>query len=537
LQNATTIALALAEADLARRNATIEEIEARGIRPNIDDILAPLRYGASQSLERGESSSSIEPRKIFGPREAQSNAEDGSSDETSAYDGGGDDDGKDTNVERTWHEYIHEAGLESADLRLLQRYHSLYYVRLSKIKQAAAKWRSLSRPPAKLVDMFDLIGSLSTSTYLLEEVCTYLYPTDILRLYSISRDFHHTLNCHMSSCVGTWARRMAPNAFILLSSPVYNHFHVDDPAGNLKAPEYYDMTYLSNPEMEAPVIADKELRKIPGLGWLQMVVNREIRVRDILATLARMGHRMPKDFNKTLLKLWLIMDVATTAGRNEVLANEEFFTDLDLYFTQQFFVKLCLCFNNPVYGPHSTMMMKIMMGQKGLSPLWALLRRKKYTTVLEAQQLKIRYDVVASPAEIATCICPYGVPYLEMGILRYEGWGAGAGYLVRPDEAISMEAARRNIDLDDCIYYMMIYGHVDISSGRRLVPTLDEMYMSDEEELSSPLSVVPPLPYDAVIGGCGNASFERFINADEESDWGDDEMEDGDKEDDGDEED
>jgi hypothetical protein len=46
-----------------------------------------------------------------------------------------------------------------------------------------------------------------------------------------------------------------------------------------------------------------EVRRIPGLLWLQMVVDREIRVRDIIASLARRGHRLPAGAHLTLKEI------------------------------------------------------------------------------------------------------------------------------------------------------------------------------------------------------------------------------------------
>jgi hypothetical protein len=87
------------------------------------------------------------------------------------------------------------------------------------------------------------------------------------------------------------------------------------------------------------------------------------------------------------------MDAATIQARLMLLDNADFFANEDLYVAQLFFVKLVLAFNDPVFGPRSSMLMRLMMGQRGLSPLWALLRGKKYRSRDEIRELKLRYDV------------------------------------------------------------------------------------------------------------------------------------------------
>jgi hypothetical protein len=106
-----------------------------------------------------------------------------------------------------------------------------------------------------------------------------------------------------------------------------------------------------------PAFNNKEggVRLVPGLLWLQMIVNREIRVRDIIATLARMGHRLPEGTHLTLKKMWLTMDAATTQARMILMNNPDFFTNQDLYISQNFMVKLVLALNDPDFGPQSTM--------------------------------------------------------------------------------------------------------------------------------------------------------------------------------------
>ncbi|KAK0719605.1 hypothetical protein B0H67DRAFT_573537 [Lasiosphaeris hirsuta] len=301
---------------------------------------------------------------------------------------------------------------------------------------------------------------------------------------------------------------MAPTAARIFSSQAYLKFFVKDPAGRRRGKAAHSMSYLTHPEKERPPIMDMKVRLVPGLRWLQMVVSREIQVRDIIATMARMGHRLPPGTHITLKKLWVIMDTASSAMRAKIMENRSFIDNKDLYNAQVFIVKLLMLFNDPIFGPQSPLLMNLFLGQRtGFTPLWALLRRKKYQTSDEVLELKIRYDVGPTAEKVASGGLVLGVPIEEMGIEHFEGWGRGRDHLMRVDELVPLEACRRQLDLDTIAFDMMMHGHVDAKMGTSLVPTLDEMYMSDDE--FPPWSEQEPMRNLKIHSSCGNVPFER----------------------------
>ena len=510
-QDAAQRRLALARA--ARENATREEIEARGIRPDVQQILRHMNEAPSHSFKRVRLDGSA-VRKIYAPEDDDSDDGDIDDQNPDRNENGlpeeEKDDDDDSEFEEQWQSLLAEQGLQSADAGLVAEFRRVTAQRLRLLKQGKAAWDAVHRP--RRARRFDLIGALSQCTELAVEVGKHLRPADIVRLYSISRDFHGAISANLRSSVLAWAAVMAPSSARVYSSPVYCRWFVPDPAGRpvtaadrqLSRPQPGQARIDGQPALNR---VEGQVRLVPGLLWLQMVVNREIRVRDILATLARMGHRLPPGAHLTLKKMWLVMDAATTQARMLLMSDPDFFTNEDLYVAQLFMVKLVLAFNDPVFGPQSSTLMRLMLGQRGLSPLWALLRGKKYRSPDEIRELKLRYDVGPEQVQVQQGMPLYGVEVDELGVVHFEGWGTGRDHLMRPDELVPLEAARRQLDLDKCVDEMLIYGHVDPATGNSLVPSLDEMYMSDDE-LPPAHRDWAPLRHELVNGGCGNVPFE-----------------------------
>jgi hypothetical protein len=239
-----------------------------------------------------------------------------------------------------------------------------------------------------------------------------------------------------------------------------------------------------------------------------MVYARSVRVRDILACLARQGHRMPAGSNFTLLKLWLIMELPTNRDRCTIIRTKKYFTRFDLYRATTFLIKLLLRFNDPLYGPDHGVLMELMLGQRGLTPLWKLLRGKAYTTLKEVVQTKLRYDVRPTAAEREEGLPVLGVPIDEMASVHLEGWGRGREHLLRPDELIARECARRSLELDGYFESMAVYGHMDIAKVEDLTPDPEELYMSDED-LPDQLPSDECDPHDVLVWrGAGNVPFQ-----------------------------
>ena len=349
----------------------------------------------------------------------------------------------------------------------------------------------------------DVLTLLCHSSELAVEIGKYLSPGDIVSLYGTSKAFHEAVNQYMSASVRAWISHKAPEAGKIFDFRLYKRHLVADPAGRTWGYQYEITTHKwdaknheasNDPGHTVNAEKSEEVRAIPGLRYLQLVVGRDRYCREIRAVLARNGHRTPSSMHSTLLKLWLCLDIPTSAQRAALLRNKDSWADTDLYNAQLLFVKLGMHFNDPIYGPNTYELLHLMMGQKGLYPLWQLLMRKRFTRLSEILALKVRYDfqVAPSPADphvrgayhwsneyFGSSI--HGVSYDEIGKMHLEDWGRGQRHLQRPDELVPVEAVERGLELDAHLMAMMMWGYMDWSTGENLVPSEAEMYISDEE--------------------------------------------------------
>jgi hypothetical protein len=309
---------------------------------------------------------------------------------------------------------------------------------------------------------FDLLAALSATPELFPLIAKYMPPAALLSLYSISRDFHKHINANLSSVLTACAAHQAPDSARLYVFKFYRDLCVPDPVGRAHP----------NPMIEGQV------RLVPSLRWLSMVVYRERCVRDILACLARQGHRCPAGMSASVKKMWLVMDVATSAGRAALMHSRGFMGDMDLWRWQLFMVKLDMRFNDPIDGPGDDGLRKLMLGQKGLGPLCRLLRREEFLGTVEVVRAMVRYRYRIRPQHAHLPL--FGVAPEEIGIGHLEGWGRGRVHLLRPDELVIKESVRRDLGLKHHVMEMMLWGYVDLVTGEDTPATEDEMYMSDD---------------------------------------------------------
>jgi hypothetical protein len=310
---------------------------------------------------------------------------------------------------------------------------------------------------------FNFLSAFSNYLELFMELAKHLRINDLVSLYAISKDFNETLNGHLSHIVKAFAAYQAPESSRIFVFTLYRPLCILDPVGR--------------PDPKNPML----VRMVPSLRWLRMVIHREKCVRDILACMAREGHRMPKTMSLSMKKMWLTMDIPTSRRRVQLVHNEEYWTDNDLYNLQMLFVKLDLRFSDPLEGPADDGLRKLMLGQRGLTPLCHLLKRTRFTDTLEALEACVRYSYWPRPEHRHLPIL--GVPANEVGRGHLEGWGVGQVHLYRMDELVMRESCRRNMDLKSHIITMMAWGYVDAATGENIKVTMEEMYMSDDDDV------------------------------------------------------
>ncbi|PNH41410.1 hypothetical protein VD0004_g5708 [Verticillium dahliae] len=305
---------------------------------------------------------------------------------------------------------------------------------------------------------FSLIESLCQHVELAVELGGHLAPRDVLSLFSVSRTFHSAISAVMTSTLRMWVRRHAAESGDIFSFRLYRHLCVRDPAGRTNA--------FGSKQFDPFDAVMAQVRHVPSLKWYQMVVLRERCVNDIVDALEQGGQQLPIGTERSLKKMWLLMDVATTKGRTTMIGNEALWTHADLHNIQFFLTKLGMHFQDPVWAdPFMNTLVKLLLGQRTLYKLWLILTRRGLTELRDIVKLKVRYDYLPVHEQYRRALFGekvFGVPAHEVGVLHLEAWGRGTGHLQRPDELIRTEAARRGLDIDRHIIYMILWGQKSI---------------------------------------------------------------------------
>lgn len=357
---------------------------------------------------------------------------------------------------------------------------------------------------------FRLIESICCDWSFMIEVTKHLRVNDIVMLYSVSKTFHDLVNLRFQSTIAAWAQEISPSGWKVFYWKFYGSLCISDPAGKpwaMPGPVAIPRPPWARPQRV--ISSTNRVRSVPGLKYLAMIAQRETRTRDIIACLARAGHRLPGTMHITLKKMWMLLDIYTNRLRRAFIRNEDIWTPRDLYNAQMFYVKLQMRFNEPIFGPKATVLADTFLGLRGgLTPLWKLLRKKDYIGGEQILQTRLRYFCRDSLIQHHLLI---GEPYIgihpnDLGNEHKEGWGKGKVHLWRPDELVVEESVRRKLHMEKHLVFMVFWGHVDWKKRLNLVPTEEEMYMSDDE--------LPPLPktghYAAhgLWGRCGNVPFD-----------------------------
>ncbi|PQE23832.1 histidine kinase group protein [Rutstroemia sp. NJR-2017a BBW] len=307
--------------------------------------------------------------------------------------------------------------------------------------------------------------------HILFELTLHFSPRQIVTLYSISSTFHGLINGHLTSIVKSYARHNYPVSYKIFPPHLYRHLYIPDP----NHPRTTSQSQ-SPPPPTAPLV--------PSLRYLSHLSHRSHTTSSILSLLARSGLLLPPSTPLTLKKLWFTMDISTSSLRTALFHNRLFWTDTDLYNLQSFIVKLDMRFNDPTDGPGSDALRKLMLGQRGLTPLYRLLSRTGFRGVWELKQAMVRYDYTPLPLQDAAPIPEsglFGVPVAELGRGHLEGWGKGSKHLLRGDELVMRESVRRELGFKNHIMMMMLYGFVDYVTGEDVVVTEEQTRISDGE--------------------------------------------------------
>ncbi|EFX03111.1 hypothetical protein CMQ_3040 [Grosmannia clavigera kw1407] len=373
-----------------------------------------------------------------------------------------------------------------------------------------------SSTTASSTTLFDLLSSVVSCPDLVFHVCSYLQPADVFMLYSVSRVFKATVDADLSSNNARLGRLFAPESTAVFP---WNLYH-----GKGEPSLRHLSMLLSRERKVRDIIAclARSGQRLPQPG-ASVALKKVWLLMDVATNRGRHA---------------LVRRLFTD---NDLLAVQIFCTKLAMHLHEPLYAVPGRALGGGGGGgittaaPFSRSLAEVLLGQRGgLHSLWLMLRGKAFGTPREALELKVRYDYLppvlpelmvveafdehddslvdssdAIAAEYSAShgltlvnigdnrtdfphadISPFAalmatihsVPLWEMGVGHLEGWGLGTQHLLRPDELIPLEAARRGLDLRSHLPFLTIWGSRDFETGTNLAPTLDEIYMSDEDQ-------------------------------------------------------
>jgi hypothetical protein len=132
---------------------------------------------------------------------------------------------------------------------------------------------------------FDLLVAFCKHNDLMLLLTSYLNIPSLITLYAIHKPFHHVFNCHHTAYILSIMRTWAPKADKIFPWRNYQKLCIKDPRQRQKS-------RLEGKEKDVRY-QHEDLRDVPSIRWLQMVVWREGICRDIIMQLAIKGQRCP----------------------------------------------------------------------------------------------------------------------------------------------------------------------------------------------------------------------------------------------------
>nr|OQO25541.1 hypothetical protein B0A51_06860 [Rachicladosporium sp. CCFEE 5018] len=360
--------------------------------------------------------------------------------------------------------------------------------------------------------LFNLLDALCQHNDLLLLLTSYLNIPALINLYAMHKPFHHTFNCHHTAYILAIMRTWAPNADRIFPWRTYQRLCVKDPRQRQKS-------RLLGEEGRVRC-QHEDLRDVPSLRWLQMVIYREGVCRDIVITLAQKGLRCPYSTSVSLKRTWFLLDLPLNAHRIALIRSPTYFPAPHLRLLTHFFLKLDMHLTDPIGGTMPAnhpdqlrfpnrfarqaftgkQLRETLLAEKSLTPLWRVVRGwspdpdqpRVVMDRLDMLKLWVRhyYKRPVGQNQAMRDQKIMGVPWWETGTAGLERVGQpyvqGEGTeekpwmlvmpgevhrrpdpLLRPDQLVMREGVRREMGLHHLWVRMMTWGFYD-ARGRRI---------------------------------------------------------------------
>ncbi|KAK4895739.1 hypothetical protein LTR27_006221 [Elasticomyces elasticus] len=235
-------------------------------------------------------------------------------------------------------------------------------------------------------ESFSLFNAFLHDNDLLMQLVSYLPLPSLISFYAISKPFHYLFNGSYIAFILANMRTWAPGADMIYPWRYYAPLCIKDPRLRQKSSAMGKDVKLKYQDM----------RDIPSLRWLQMVIWRQGVCKDMLIQLAAQGLRCPPGTLDAIRRMWFIMDFPLNSQRVSLMRSEEYISKATISRATMFFLKVDMAFTDPVgpvyaiNGPHTNPLVHLpqwqntglvgcslralLTAERHFTPLWRVLR-------------------------------------------------------------------------------------------------------------------------------------------------------------------
>ncbi|KAK5709930.1 hypothetical protein LTR17_019318 [Elasticomyces elasticus] len=294
-------------------------------------------------------------------------------------------------------------------------------------------------------ESFSLFNAFLHDNDLLMQLVSYLPIPSLISFYAISKPFHYLFNGSYIAFILANMRTWALGADMIYPWRYYAPLCIKDPRLRQKSSAVGKDVKLKYQDM----------RDIPGLRWLQMVVWRQGVCKDMLIQLAAQGLRCPPGTLDAIRRMWFIMDFPLNSQRVSLMRSEEYISKATISRATMFFLKVDMAFTDPVgpvyaiNGPHTNPLVHLpqwqntglvgcslralLTAERHFTPLWRVLRGvcpdpdEPMIPIERLDILKLwirhKYHLPEDTPEHVKHQSIFGVPWHEVGTAGMERTG------------------------------------------------------------------------------------------------------------------
>ncbi|KAL2811347.1 hypothetical protein BJX63DRAFT_277796 [Aspergillus granulosus] len=328
---------------------------------------------------------------------------------------------------------------------------------------------SVKRPEGTIVirHSFSILLAVLDHPRIALQLTGHLRVHDIMNLQAVSRPFHAFIIKYLPRIIKLQTQCRMRTASYVFPWRCYQNLWYTRPAAHTELPQ--GTIFCAN---------DSVIAYSASFRWLQMVRHRDHTVYYIIKALERAGYGFPLRFKPAILKLWLLMDIPDMERRIWTVRNRNLWRDLDLFGAIFFFVRLDM-FVKLKRGNLTGGQRRLIMAQPGLTFCYEVLTGRALKDDRDLLGAFVRWRYNPLPEQMNDDEI-YGVPFVEVGSLQYEGYGEGReknAKLLRPDQLILREAQRRHLNMKD------MYQRIFIHAQERMFTLCERHHSPWDEEM------------------------------------------------------